>query len=329
MIELEGLTKHYGEVRAVDHLTFTVRPGIVTGFLGPNGAGKSTTMRMMLDLDNPSSGTVRIDGRHYRELRDPLRAVGALLDAKAMHGGRSAYNHLLCLAQSNGIPAARVREVLDTVGLTSVAKKRTKGFSLGMGQRLGIAAALLGDPRILMFDEPVNGLDPEGIHWIRNLMKSLATQGRTVFVSSHLMSEMALTADHLVVIGQGKLLADTSMAGFIKENSRSYVRMRSPEQERLREILRGAGIDVTPGEEGALEVEGEDAAHLGELAARHRITLHELSPRSASLEEAFMRLTAGSVEYHAHENHRPPESPAESPAEPGADWGSGWRKKGS
>ncbi|MEU1780027.1 ATP-binding cassette domain-containing protein [Streptomyces abikoensis] len=329
MIELEGLTKHYGDVRAVDHLTFTVRPGIVTGFLGPNGAGKSTTMRMMLDLDNPSSGTVRIDGRHYRELRDPLRVVGALLDAKAMHGGRSAYNHLLCLAQSNGIPKARVREVLDTVGLTSVAKKRTKGFSLGMGQRLGIAAALLGDPRILMFDEPVNGLDPEGIHWIRNLMKSLATQGRTVFVSSHLMSEMALTADHLVVIGQGKLLADTSMTDFIKENSRSYVRMRSPEQERLREILRGAGIDVTPGEEGALEVEGEDAAHLGELAARHRITLHELSPRSASLEEAFMRLTAGSVEYHAHENHHPPESPAESPAGPGAGWGADWRKKGS
>ncbi|MEU3351662.1 ATP-binding cassette domain-containing protein [Streptomyces sp. NPDC037389] len=337
MIELEGLTKHYGDVRAVDHLTFTVRPGIVTGFLGPNGAGKSTTMRMMLDLDNPSGGTVRIDGRHYRELRDPLRVVGALLDAKAMHGGRSAYNHLLCLAQSNGIPRARVREVLDTVGLTSVAGKRTKGFSLGMGQRLGIAGALLGDPRILMFDEPVNGLDPEGIHWIRNLMKSLATQGRTVFVSSHLMSEMALTADHLVVIGQGKLLADTSMAGFIKENSRSYVRMRSPEQERLREVLRGAGIDVTPGEEGALEVEGEDAAHLGELAARHRITLHELSPQSASLEEAFMRLTAGSVEYHAHENHRPTESPAkpptesptESPAEPGAGWGTDWRKKGS
>ncbi|GGP50659.1 ABC transporter ATP-binding protein [Streptomyces abikoensis] len=329
MIELEGLTKHYSDVRAVDHLTFTVRPGIVTGFLGPNGAGKSTTMRMMLDLDNPSSGTVRIDGRHYRELRDPLRVVGALLDAKAMHGGRSAYNHLLCLAQSNGIPKARVREVLDTVGLTSVARKRTKGFSLGMGQRLGIAAALLGDPRILMFDEPVNGLDPEGIHWIRNLMKSLATQGRTVFVSSHLMSEMALTADHLVVIGQGKLLADTSMTDFIKENSRSYVRMRSPEQERLREILRGAGIDVTPGEEGALEVEGEDAAHLGELAARHRITLHELSPRSASLEEAFMRLTAGSVEYHAHENHRPPESPAQSPAGPGAGWGADWRKKGS
>ncbi|MFI9205568.1 ATP-binding cassette domain-containing protein [Streptomyces sp. NPDC053048] len=322
MIELEELTKDYGDVRAVDHLTFTVRPGIITGFLGPNGAGKSTTMRMMLDLDNPTSGRVRIDGRHYRELRDPLRTVGALLDAKAMHGGRSAYHHLLCLAQSNGIPSARVREALDTVGLTPVAGKRTKGFSLGMGQRLGIAGALLGDPRILMFDEPVNGLDPEGIHWIRNLMKSLAAQGRTVFVSSHLMSEMALTADHLVVIGQGRLLADTSMTDFIAENSRSFVRMRSPDQERLREVLHGAGIDWVPGVEGALEVVGEDAAHLGELAARHRITLHELSPQSASLEEAFMRLTAGAVEYHAHENHRPPAA-----AEP--EWGADWRKKGS
>ncbi|MBO0655098.1 ATP-binding cassette domain-containing protein [Streptomyces triculaminicus] len=328
MIELEGLTKHYGDVRAVDHLTFTVRPGVITGFLGPNGAGKSTTMRMMLDLDRPTSGTVRIDGRHYRELHDPLKTVGALLDAKAMHGGRSAYHHLLCLAQSNGIPAGRVREALDTVGLTSVARKRTKGFSLGMGQRLGIAGALLGDPRILMFDEPVNGLDPEGIHWIRNLMKGLAAQGRTVFVSSHLMSEMALTADHLVVIGQGKLLADTSMADFIAENSRAFVTMRSPDQERLREVLRGAGIDFVPGAEGALEVEGEDAAHLGELAARHQLVLHELSPRSASLEEAFMRLTAGSVEYHAHENHRPAAAAAPT-AEAGGQWGAGWRKKGS
>ncbi|GAA2913623.1 ABC transporter ATP-binding protein [Streptomyces thioluteus] len=300
MIELEDLTKRYGDRLAVDHLTCTVRPGIVTGFLGPNGAGKSTTMRMMLDLDNPTGGTVRIDGRHYRQLHNPLRTVGALLDAKAVHGGRSAYNHLLCLARSNGIPRARVAEVLDVVGLTSVAKKRSKGFSLGMGQRLGIAAALLGDPRILMFDEPVNGLDPEGIHWIRTLMKTLAAQGRTVFVSSHLMSEMALTADHLIVIGQGKLLADTSMADFIAQNSRSFVLMRSPEQERLRDVLSGAGITAVPDAEGALEVTGEDAAHLGELAARHRIVLHELSPQRASLEEAFMRLTAGSVEYHAH-----------------------------
>ncbi|MEU5049435.1 ATP-binding cassette domain-containing protein [Streptomyces sp. NPDC021096] len=327
MIELAGLTKHYGDVRAVDHLTFTVRPGIVTGFLGPNGAGKSTTMRMMLDLDNPTSGTVRIDGRHYRELHDPLKVVGALLDAKAMHGGRSAYNHLLCLAQSNGIPRTRVREVLDTVGLSSVAGKRSKGFSLGMGQRLGIAGALLGDPQILMFDEPVNGLDPEGIHWIRNLMKNLATQGRTVFVSSHLMSEMALTADHLVVIGQGRLLADTSMADFIRENSRSYVRVRTPNQERLRDVLHGAGIDFAPGADGSLEVEGEDAPHLGELAARHQIVLHELSPQQASLEEAFMRLTAGSVEYHAHDDHRPPAGAPPGAGGETAVWGAGWREK--
>ncbi|MBH1933711.1 ATP-binding cassette domain-containing protein [Streptomyces sp. AV19] len=305
MIELEDLTKRYGDRLAVDHLTCTIRPGIVTGFLGPNGAGKSTTMRMMLDLDNPTGGTVRIDGRHYRQLHNPLRTVGALLDAKAVHGGRSAYNHLLCLAESNGIPRSRVAEVLDVVGLTSVAKKRSKGFSLGMGQRLGIAAALLGDPRILMFDEPVNGLDPEGIHWIRTLMKSLAAQGRTVFVSSHLMSEMALTAEHLIVIGQGKLLADTSMADFIAKNSRPFVLMRSPEQERLRDVLSGAGITAVPGAEGALEVTGEDAAHLGELAARHRIVLHELSPQRASLEEAFMRLTAESVEYHAHADRAP------------------------
>ncbi|MEW2576678.1 ABC transporter ATP-binding protein [Streptomyces syringium] len=332
MIELEGLTKRYGEKLAVDHLTFTVRPGIVTGFLGPNGAGKSTTMRMMLDLDNPTSGSVRIDGRHYRSLKDPLKVVGALLEAKAWHGGRSAHNHLLCLAQSNGIPRTRVREVLDTVGLTSVAKKRTKGFSLGMGQRLGIAAALLGDPEILMFDEPVNGLDPEGIHWIRNLMKNLAAQGRTVFVSSHLMSEMALTAEHLVVIGQGRLLADTSMAAFIAENSRSYVRMRSPDHERLRDVLSGAGITARPTADGSLEVDGEDAPHLGELAARHQLTLHELSPQRASLEEAFMQLTAESVEYHAHDGRPPEEARPGAPAAPPGGrpgWGADWRKKGA
>ncbi|MGW6419017.1 ABC transporter ATP-binding protein, partial [Streptomyces sp. NPDC055055] len=242
MIELEGLTKRYGTKTAVDHLSFQVRPGMVTGFLGPNGAGKSTTMRMMIDLDNPTSGTVRIDGKHYRELAEPLKYIGALLDAKAMHGGRSAYNNLLCLAQSNRIPRARVDEVLGLVGLTPVAKKKSKGFSLGMGQRLGIASALLGDPEILMFDEPVNGLDPEGIHWIRNLMKALAAEGRTIFVSSHLMSEMALTADHLIVIGQGKLLADTSMADFIQQNSRSFVRLRSPQQERLRDVIHANGL---------------------------------------------------------------------------------------
>ncbi len=317
MIELHGLTKHFGEKVAVDHLTFAVRPGMVTGFLGPNGAGKSTTMRMVLGLDNPTSGDVLIDGKPYAALQEPLGCVGALLEAKAWHGGRSAYNHLLCLAQSNRIPRRRVDEVLEAVGLTSVARKRTKGFSLGMGQRLGIAAALLGDPAILMFDEPVNGLDPEGIHWIRNLMKALAAQGRTVFVSSHLMSEMALTADHLVVIGQGRLLADTTMERFIAENSRSFVRMRTPEPERLRDALSQAGIAAVTTRDGAFEVGGADAAELGELAARRGVTLHELSPQQASLEEAFMRLTAESVEYHAHDA-RP------EPARPAAAWGAGW-----
>jgi ABC-2 type transport system ATP-binding protein len=266
MIELEGLTKHFGSKVAVDHLSFKVRPGVVTGFLGPNGAGKSTTMRMMLDLDNPTSGTVRIDGRHYRELEEPLKYIGALLDAKAMHGGRSAYNNLLCLAQANRIPRSRVAEVLDVVGLTPVARKKSKGFSMGMGQRLGIASALLGDPEILMFDEPVNGLDPEGIHWIRNLMKALAQEGRTIFVSSHLMSEMALTADHLIVIGQGKLLADTSMADFIQQNSRSYVRLRSPQQEELRDAVHRAGMTVVESDNGTLEVDGASTEQLGRIA---------------------------------------------------------------
>ncbi|MFG2954259.1 ATP-binding cassette domain-containing protein [Streptomyces sp. NPDC048291] len=316
MIELAGLTKRYGDKTAVDDLTFTVRPGIVTGFLGPNGAGKSTTMRMILGLDHPTAGRVRIDGKRYEQLKDPLTYIGALLDAKAVHGGRSAFNHLLCLAQSNGIPRARVAEVLDTVGLTAVARKKAKGFSLGMGQRLGIAGALLGDPRILMFDEPVNGLDPEGIHWIRTLMKTLAAQGRTVFVSSHLMSEMALTAEHLVVIGQGRLLADTSMADFIRTNSRSYVRVRSPQRERLLDVLHAAGITVVETGTGTLEVEGGKAEPIGELAAQNGIVLHELSIQQASLEEAFMQLTAESVEYHAH---------ADSPPVPQA-WGSGWDK---
>ncbi|WP_328536650.1 ABC transporter ATP-binding protein [Streptomyces sp. NBC_00344] len=315
MIELSGLTKRYGDTTAVDQLSFTVRPGIVTGFLGPNGAGKSTTMRMVLGLDNPTRGDVRIDGKHYAELKDPLKYIGALLDAKAMHGGRTAYNHLLCLAQSNGIPASRVGEVLETVGLSAVAKKRAKGFSLGMGQRLGIAGALLGDPEILMFDEPVNGLDPEGIHWIRNLMKSLASQGRTIFVSSHLMSEMALTADHLVVIGQGRLMADTSMADFIAQNSRSYVRLRSPERERLLDILQGAGFSAVSADNGTLEVDGATSAELGELAAQHRLVLHELSPQQASLEEAFMQLTAESVQYHAHDGVTP------SPQQQQPRWG--------
>ncbi|MFD6181722.1 ATP-binding cassette domain-containing protein [Streptomyces goshikiensis] len=330
MIELEGLTKRFGAKVAVDNLGFQVRPGVVTGFLGPNGAGKSTTMRMMLDLDNPTSGTVRIDGKHYRDLPEPLKYIGALLDAKAMHGGRSAYNNLLCLAQSNRIPTSRVDEVLDLVGLTAVARQKSKGFSLGMGQRLGIAAALLGDPEILMFDEPVNGLDPEGILWIRNLMKGLAAEGRTIFVSSHLMSEMALTADHLIVIGQGKLLADLSMADFIQQNSRSYVRVRSPQQERLKDVLHEAGIDaISVPATGTLEIDGVAAEQLGELAAQHQIVLHELSPQRASLEEAFMRMTADSVEYHAHAPGAggvPAGTAADNPARP-ADvpaWGAGF-----
>ncbi|MBQ0879293.1 ABC transporter ATP-binding protein [Streptomyces rochei] len=325
MIELEGLTKRYGEKVAVNNLSFTVRPGIITGFLGPNGAGKSTTMRMVLGLDRPTAGDVRIDGKHYDQLKDPLTYIGALLEAKAWHGGRSAYNHLLCLAQSNGIPTRRVREVLDTVGLTAVAKKKTKGFSLGMGQRLGIAAALLGDPRILMFDEPVNGLDPEGIHWIRNLMKTLASQGRTVFVSSHLMSEMALTADHLVVIGQGRLLADTSMADFIAENSRSYVRIRTPQRERLLDVLHGEGVTAVEAGE-VLEVDGDKAEAVGELAARHQIVLYELSPQRASLEEAFMQLTAESVEYHAHDGQPAGPVPPGQQQQQQQQWGSEWRK---
>ncbi|MFE6165205.1 ABC transporter ATP-binding protein [Streptomyces sp. NPDC056486] len=331
MIELEGLTKRYGEKLAVNDLTFTVHPGVVTGFLGPNGAGKSTTMRMMLGLDNPTAGAARIDGKRYDQLKDPLKYIGALLDAKAMHGGRSAFNHLLCLAQSNGIPRTRVHQVLDTVGLTQVAKKKAKGFSLGMGQRLGIAGALLGDPEILMFDEPVNGLDPEGIHWIRNLMKSLAAQGRTVFVSSHLMSEMALTAEHLVVIGQGRLLADTSMADFIRQNSRSYVRLRSPQRERLLDVLHQEGVTAVEAGNGTLEVDGTPSEDLGELAARHQLVLHELSPQQASLEEAFMQLTAESVEYHAHTTDQAAPGAAPPPPEQVGGWGGSWQqqKKGS
>ncbi|WP_091096934.1 ABC transporter ATP-binding protein [Micromonospora citrea] len=299
MIEVRNLSKRYGNTVAVDGLTFTVRPGRVTGFLGPNGAGKSTTMRMMLDLDRPSGGQVRIDGMRYRQLSEPLRRVGALLDAGAVHPGRSAYHHLLWLAQSNRIPKARVREVLELVGLADVARKRVRGFSLGMGQRLGIAAALLGDPPVLLFDEPVNGLDPEGVLWIRHLMKGLAAEGRTVFVSSHLMSEMALTAAHLVVIGRGRLLADTTVDDFIAAHARSYVRIRTPEPERMRDALTAAGIVVRQAADGALEANGAQASEIGELAAAHGLTVHEVSTQSATLEEAFMRLTGDTVEYRA------------------------------
>ncbi|NGO71476.1 ABC transporter ATP-binding protein [Streptomyces boncukensis] len=328
MIELRGLTKRYGEKLAVDDLTFAVRPGIITGFLGPNGAGKSTTMRMILGLDSPTSGDVHIDGKHYDQLQEPLHHIGALLEAKGVHGGRRARDHLLCLAQSNGIPPRRVGEVLEMVGLSAVAGKRPKGFSLGMGQRLGIAAALLGDPDILMFDEPVNGLDPEGIHWIRTLMQRLASEGRTVFVSSHLMSEMALTAEHLVVIGQGKLLADTSMSAFIAENSHTYVRIRTPEPERMRDVLTAQGFRLSAGEGGAIEVEGDNAERLGELAAAERLVLHELSPQRASLEEAFMQLTAQAVEYHAHAGPEGAPQPAQPPAQPAQPaWGEEWNQR--
>ncbi|WP_067478058.1 ABC transporter ATP-binding protein [Actinomadura hibisca] len=299
MIEARGLTKRYGDKTAVDHADFTVRPGRVTGFLGPNGAGKSTTMRMILGLDRPTGGHVTVNGRDYRRLRAPLREVGALLDAKAVHGGRSAYHHLLCLAQSNGIPAARVDEVIGLVGLQSVAGKPFRGFSLGMGQRLGIAAALLGDPGTLMFDEPVNGLDPEGILWIRNLMRRLADEGRTVFVSSHLMSEMALTADHLVVIGRGRILAETGVREFIDANATSHVRVRSPRLDRLAPLLAERGWRVEAGDGDGLRVFGAGPAPIGDLAAANGLALHELALVQPSLEEAFMQLTGDTVEYHA------------------------------
>ena len=298
MIEVQGLTKRYGEKTAVDELTFGIEPGKVTGFLGPNGAGKTTTMRCILGLDYPDAGTVAVDGRDYRDLGYPMREVGALLDAKAVHGGRSAYNHLLCLAQTNNLPKRRVGEALELVGLAEVAKKRSKGFSLGMSQRLGIAATLLGDPRVLMFDEPVNGLDPEGILWIRNLMKALAAEGRTVFVSSHLMSEMESTADHLIVIGRGKLIADCSMSEFIARSAGAAVRVRTPMADDLIKAVTAAGATAAT-EDGAIEVRGMTAEAIGDIAFEQGIRLHELTTVRASLEEAFMELTASSVEYHA------------------------------
>jgi ABC-2 type transport system ATP-binding protein len=299
MIEAVGLSKRYGDKLAVDQLSFSVKPGQVTGFLGPNGAGKSTTMRMILGLDAPSSGSVTVNGKPFHQAAYPLREVGALLDAKAVHGGRSAYNHLLCLAQTNNLPKKRVDEVLGLVGLQAVAKKRSKGFSLGMGQRLGIAAALLGDPKVLMFDEPVNGLDPEGILWIRNLMKALAAEGRTVFVSSHLMSEMENTADHLIVIGRGKLVADCTVQEFIDNNSELSIRVRTPQLEQLGALLSEKGGTVRADGEGVLLVTKLGMTEIGDLAFDNQIRVHELSPIQASLEQAFMELTKDSVEYHA------------------------------
>jgi ABC-2 type transport system ATP-binding protein len=299
VIEARELTKDYGAKRAVDGLSFSVRPGIVTGFLGPNGSGKSTTMRLILGLDAPTRGDVTVNGRHYRDHASPLHEVGALLEARSVHTGRSAYNHLLALAQTHGIPKRRVSDVIDLVGLHEVARKRSGQFSLGMGQRLGIAQALLGDPKTVMLDEPVNGLDPEGIHWVRNLLKGLAAEGRTVFVSSHLMSEMALTADHLIVIGRGKLIADTSVDDFVAMASQKVVVVRSPELERLRTELAGPGISFDAAERGALEVHGLTAEQVGDAAAAAGIALHELTPQQASLEEAFMNLTRDDVEFAA------------------------------
>ena len=302
MIEAHDLAKIYGGKAAVDHLSFTVEPGRVTGFLGPNGAGKSTTMRLILGLDRPQSGFARINGQRYRDLKDPLRTVGALLEAKSVHSGRSARNHLLFLAQTQGLPASRVEEMLALVGLQEVADKRAGGFSLGMSQRLGVAVAMLGNPEILLLDEPVNGLDPEGVLWIRNLMKGLAAEGRTVLVSSHLMNEMAVTADHLIVIGRGRLITEASTEDVIARSTDKSVRVRTPDADRLAEMIAAAGGKVVRGaaENGAglLTVTGLEAPRIGELAASASIVLYELTPL-ASLEGAFMELTAGSVEFGA------------------------------
>ncbi|MER8006971.1 ATP-binding cassette domain-containing protein [Streptomyces sp. NPDC094149] len=300
MIEARQLTKRYGETTAVDGLDFVVKPGTVTGFLGPNGAGKSTTMRMIVGLGAPTAGSVTVNGRPYARHRAPLQEVGALLEAKSIHPGRSAHNHLRSLALTHGIPRRRVDEVIDLAGLGSVARKRAGAFSLGMGQRLGIAAALLGDPQTVMLDEPVNGLDPEGVLWIRNLLTTLAEEGRTVFVSSHLMSEMALVADHLIIVGRGRLLADTTVRDLVRRAGGDTVTVKTQDPARLREALAGPGVDIT-GHVGSeeLQVTGVTAREIGLKAAEHGIALFELSPRTVSLEQAFMDLTRDAVEYHA------------------------------
>jgi ABC-2 type transport system ATP-binding protein len=313
VIEARGLTKDYGEKRAVDGLTFTVQPGVVTGFLGPNGSGKSTTMRLILGLDRPTAGDVTVNGKHYRDHTAPLHEVGALLEARSVHTGRSAVNHLRALAETHGIPRPRVDELIDLVGLHEVARKRAGTFSLGMGQRLGIASALLGDPSTLLLDEPVNGLDPEGIHWMRNLLRALAAEGRAVFVSSHLMSEMSMTAERLIVIGRGRLIADTTVDEFIRSASQGLVRVRSPQALRLRDhLVVRDGVTVTSEEPGLLQVEGLTSAEIGDLAAMHQIALHELTPVQASLEEAFMELTREEVEFKAPEIAPEPEREAAS-----------------
>jgi ABC-2 type transport system ATP-binding protein len=299
MIEVRGLTKKYGDKLAVDDLTFTVRPGIVTGFLGPNGAGKSTTMRMILGLDAPTSGTATVNGRPYRDYPAPLREAGALLEARPAHPGRSAYHHLLAVAQTSGIRRSRVEEVMDAVGLREAGRRRAGRFSLGMGQRLSIATALLGDPRTIILDEPLNGLDTEGIRWVRSLLRSLAAEGRTVFVSSHLMNEMSVTAEHLIVIGRGRLIADTSIADFIAQASRPAVRVRVTSPEALAATLRGPDVTVTPGPGGELTVTGLSTDQVGTAARTAGITVLELASQSASLEEAFTAMTQDAVEYRA------------------------------
>ncbi|WP_043618516.1 ATP-binding cassette domain-containing protein [Nonomuraea candida] len=297
MIQLNGLTKRYGDKLVVDDLTFTVRPGLVTGFLGPNGAGKSTTMRMLLGLDLPTAGTVTVNGRPHHELRHPLRVVGSLLDARAVHPRRTAYKHLLYLAQTNGLPASRVGEVLDRVGMSAAAGRRAGAFSLGMSQRLGLAAALLGDPPVLLLDEPVNGLDPEGVRWIRALIRGLAAEGRTVLVSSHLMSEMAVTADRLVVIGKGRLIAEGDLGAFTETGA--AVAVRTPDAAAFARRLELSGAQVRPGESGELLVTGMSMPDVGRLACAESVPLYELSTRRVSLEEAFMELTRDAVEYGA------------------------------
>ena len=297
MITAAGLTKRFGAKTAVDDLHFTVHPGRVTGFLGPNGAGKSTTMRMIVGLDRPTGGSVTVNGRRFAEHRAPLHEVGALLDAKAVHTGRTAENHLLAMAATHGIGRRRVREVIELTGLESVARKRVGGFSLGMGQRLGIAAALLGDPATLLLDEPVNGLDPEGVLWVRRLVRHLAGEGRTVFLSSHLMSEMAMTADHLIVVGKGRIITDAPVTEVIANGTSPRVQVRSPQASRLADLLAGPGVTVVRSEAGLLEVTGVEASGNGDLAAAHALAIHELTPKNASLEEAYMALTADAVEY--------------------------------
>jgi ABC-2 type transport system ATP-binding protein len=300
VIDVQGITKRYGEKIAVDDLTFSVSPGIVTGFLGPNGAGKSTTMRLILGLDAPSEGSATVNGKPYRDLKAPLREVGAMLEARAIHTGRSGYKHLLALAQTHAISSSRVDEVIDIVGLQDVAHKRVGGFSLGMGQRLGVAAALLGDPATVILDEPANGLDPEGIRWIRNLLKRLASEGKTVFLSSHLMSEMSQTAEHLIVIGRGRLIADTSVQEFVaRASADAPVRVRCPQPDALNDALVGEQVQIVSPEQGVLEVRGISSERIGEIAAANGLVLHELTPLQASLEDAFMHITQDAVEYHA------------------------------